>query len=639
MELDRNQAIRPPLSLFQKVLSFFRDVRVIQAITQIIFTVAFFTAVYTLSTNVYNSLIAQGSIPSFSFLSSRAGFDLLETPEWYSAESTYSQALQVGIINTLRVVVIGLVLSTILGVLTGIALLSRNWLVRNLSSAYVEILRNTPLLVQLIFWYYVFMLEVLPRDGDDLTFPAEGIAVFPLRVILYPVLWLIIWALSRQRHTLKGILTGALYGAVLIELVQLLLGYSPLLFVGVGLVGVVVFAIGFTQQKAVPSVMHGAFVGAGLVAVGQMALVALLGTLTNAEIIAADGALWTPVYSVLYLSRKAVAIPELIQTVSFNFWFAIVVLSAAVAAGTFVYFSGVIERTGRNIPRFLIAAGIVLVGMLFGWIFASNAPDTLLASPIWSIITTLGYGVLLIVVLFTIVDQASLRMTKGLSRLIRIGLMVAVVGGGSLLLLQQVQAVLANPVPNTLEEGFVLENNRPVEITELQESGRFLARHEAQVSQQPLVVGIPIKRGTRFQQGVTLSPEYLALTLGLIIYTSAFIGEIVRAGIQAVSFGQFEAARALGLNGSQTLQMIILPQALRVIIPPLGNQYLNLAKNSSLASAVAFADVYSIGQTVMNQSGQSIPGFFLILITYLIMSLIIALLMNVVNSRFQLVTR
>jgi general L-amino acid transport system permease protein len=158
--------------------------------------------------------------------------------------------------------------------------------------------------------------------------------------------------------------------------------------------------------------------------------------------------------------------------------------------------------------------------------------------------------------------------------------------------------------------------------------------------QPPIVVMNPERnRFGRVLAGINLSPSYMAVLIALVVYTAAFIGEIVRAGIQAVPYGQIEAARAVGLSSPQTLRMIILPQALRVIIPPMGNQYLNLSKNSSLATFVAYADTYQVGQTIMNQSGQSITGFFLILLVYLTMSLLISLVMNLVNSRFQLVTR
>jgi general L-amino acid transport system permease protein len=131
----------------------------------------------------------------------------------------------------------------------------------------------------------------------------------------------------------------------------------------------------------------------------------------------------------------------------------------------------------------------------------------------------------------------------------------------------------------------------------------------------------------------------MALLLGLVVYTSAFIGEIVRGGIQAVPYGQIEAARALGLSSGQMLWLVILPQALRVIIPPLGNQYLNLTKNSSLAIAIGYADLFLVTQTIMNTSGQSVTGIFMVMMTYLAMSLTISLVMNVINRRFQLVIR
>ena len=125
----------------------------------------------------------------------------------------------------------------------------------------------------------------------------------------------------------------------------------------------------------------------------------------------------------------------------------------------------------------------------------------------------------------------------------------------------------------------------------------------------------------------------------MVIYTSAFIAEIVRAGIQAVPKGQLEASRALGISQGEMLRLIILPQALRVIIPPMGNQYLNLAKNSSLAIAVSYTDIYQVTNTIINQSGQSVTGILMIMLAYLVISLSISLLMNLLNQRYQLVTR
>jgi general L-amino acid transport system permease protein len=198
--------------------------------------------------------------------------------------------------------------------------------------------------------------------------------------------------------------------------------------------------------------------------------------------------------------------------------------------------------------------------------------------------------------------------------------------------------VSAAPEPQTIqiEQGGQLV---AVPLEQARADGLLTATDEQLYSQAPLLVVRPERQGLRFATGTPISPEYMALLLGLVVYTSAFIAEIVRAGIQAVPYGQIEAARALGLKTNQVLAVVILPQALRVIIPPLGNQYLNLAKNSSLGLAIAFADLFQVTTTIMNQSGQSITGITLVMISYLILSLVISGVMNWLNARFRLVTR
>src|SRR5215468_629690 len=155
----------------------------------------------------------------------------------------------------------------------------------------------------------------------------------------------------------------------------------------------------------------------------------------------------------------------------------------------------------------------------------------------------------------------------------------------------------------------------------------------------PVVWSVPHIEGFNYQGGIVLSPEFAALLFGLVVYTASFIAEIVRAGILAVPKGQGEAARALGLSDRQTFVSIIFPQALRVIIPPLINQYLNLTKNSSLAIAVGYPDLFSIGLTINNQTGQAIPFVVMIMITYLSMSLLTSWGLNMLNRRLALKTR
>ncbi len=150
---------------------------------------------------------------------------------------------------------------------------------------------------------------------------------------------------------------------------------------------------------------------------------------------------------------------------------------------------------------------------------------------------------------------------------------------------------------------------------------------------------VVLSKGGVTLPGLTLSSEFAALLLGLSLYTAAFIAEIVRGGIQSVARGQWEAAQALGLSPSQTMRRVIFPQALRAMVPPLGNQYLNLAKNSSLAIAVGYPDLYAISATTFNQTGRAVEVMILISATYLAMSLAISGLLNFYNQRIQLVER
>ncbi len=149
-----------------------------------------------------------------------------------------------------------------------------------------------------------------------------------------------------------------------------------------------------------------------------------------------------------------------------------------------------------------------------------------------------------------------------------------------------------------------------------------------------------LRRGFQQDVGLNIIPEFLALLFALSIYTAAYIAEIVRAGILAISHGQTEAAYALGLRPGQTLRLVVIPQALRVIIPPLTNQYLNLTKNSSLAVAIAYPDLVSVfAGTTLNQTGQAIEILLMTMAVYLTLSLLISLAMNWYNARIALVER
>ncbi len=156
---------------------------------------------------------------------------------------------------------------------------------------------------------------------------------------------------------------------------------------------------------------------------------------------------------------------------------------------------------------------------------------------------------------------------------------------------------------------------------------------------KPFWVDVPVLQGFNYQGGLRLSPEFAALTVGLTTYTAAFIAEVFRAGILAVQKGQVEAARALGLPPAQVLSLVVIPQALRVVIPPLISQYLNLTKNSSLALTIGYQELFAIGKVTINQAGRAVPVFLMVMATYLAISLITSGILNIYNRRVQFIER
>jgi general L-amino acid transport system permease protein len=383
-------------------IPFWRNERHLQVLSQIVFVLVILFFAFFIFSNMVSGLQRQGVTLGFSFLDGIAGFDIAEAPIEYSRTSSYWDAFQVGLLNTLMVSSVGIVLSTILGVILGVARLSSNLLVRWLATVYLEIIRNLSLLVFLIFCYLAVFLK-LPRLNDAIVWPGPS-----------------------------------------------------------------------------------------------------------------------------YLSNRGLAFPWGLPTESFQTYIAILV--AGVIVSIIIAYMLMLRgrRTGR--PPFAI-----------GW--ATGA-----------------------------------------------FLLVAAVGWFAL----------------------------PV---------------------SPLALDLPSIQGLNIRGGNVITPEFMALVTGLVLYTAAFIGEVVRAGIQAVSRGQVEAARAIGLNGFQILRLVVFPQALRVIIPPLTSQYLNLAKNSSLAIAVGYSDLFYVSNTIINQSGRAVEMITLVMLTYLLLSLLTSLFMNWYNQKVRLIER
>lgn len=354
-----------------------------------------------LVSNTLGRLENQSISTGFGFLQRDAAFAISESLIDYSPKDSYLRALTVGLLNTFRVALVGILLATVLGTLLGVARLSRNWLLARLTGAYVEIVRNVPLLLQLFFWY-ALLREALPHPRQALN-PLPG-----------------------------------------------------------------VFLSGRGLNLPAPQAE------AGMIWVGVAMLAGIVATM-----------LW---------NRRAARVQA---------------------------------SSGRR-PRVL----------------------------------PVGIGLILGVPL----------------------LLFALLGA-------------------------------------------------------PLQWDLPELRGFNFRGGLTLSPEFAALLLGLTLYTAAFIAEVVRAGIQSVGKGQHEAAAALGLRPGLAMRLVVLPQALRVVVPPLTSQYLNLTKNSSLAVAIGYPDLVSVANTTINQTGQAIEGIAIIMAAYLTISLAIAAFMNWYNRRTALPER
>ncbi|MEO8607848.1 MAG: ABC transporter permease subunit [Chloroflexota bacterium] len=562
--------------------AFLRNERVLQALGQIVFAIVIAVLISQLFAAIFSSLASKNLTPTFSFLDNRAGFAISGAPTWYSSESTYAQAFRVGLENTFRVITLGLILTTIMGVLAGIFLLSTNWLIRTITRVYVEIVRSTPLLAQLFVWYFIVMLS-LPNISQAIALPNEGVLQFSIRLLIYALVWFVAWfrlrSLPVDAPRRVTIMTGLLATFITIEIAFWLSNTQAAwknsyangnIMDGGFLVYLVASLLLIVAVWYAP---YGATNGLRWRALG-ITIGQLLGGLLFYFGVVPNAALRVEMYPAIFVSVRGFVFPEILLTARFAEWMAFVGVGFALALMMWLFFGRVTESTGRPIPRGLYALLAIVGFSLVGWLLISSAP-TPATIPVQQ------------------ADKTTAYMTVDAAR----------------------------------QQGLLTEADEQV------------------YSQQPFLFLMPkqkVNKGgivTGYESGSEIPPEYMALLIGLVVYTAAFIAEIVRAGINAVPRGQIEASRALGFSTAQTLRMIILPQSLRVIIPPLGNQYLNLAKDSSLAIAIAYADVVFVTTTIMNQSGQSVTGISMLMGVYLVISLTISVFTNWFNRRFKLVTR
>jgi general L-amino acid transport system permease protein len=447
-----------------------------------------------------------------------------------------ARALLVGIVNTMRVAISGIIAATVLGTLIGIGRLSSNWIVNKIATVYIETIRNIPLLVQIFFW------SALAVTLPALT--AEDVGTYWIKA-------------SNKGLAIAWVFPGR--------------GFWPwLAFVVVGFfIGRYVARRRKAYQEDTGNLGHG-----GRYWIGIVLLFAIVG------------------------------------------WFAWPLL------GFMEYVFGAIESVMDALPPILFPIIAAIASIVFAtmWIWRffqsrrTPAGFGKMTDDDWFRVIFAGVAGILLAVLAFVIGGYSIKTVAGD--------------------VQTVAELFRTALGNFfgwLAASFSNAGNEVVEALD-RTSGPL-------VPQRPIVelrgAGIP-QYGL---SGMVMTVPFFAIWTGVTLYTAAFIAEIVRGGILAVAKGQTEAAQAVGLKRSQYLRLIILPQAFRVILPPMGNQYLNLAKNTSLGLAVAFADIVAVGTTVINQTGQSLPVVIVWMAFFTTVSLSISSIVNYYNRKMMLVER
>lgn len=524
------------------------DIRVIGVIAQIIFVilaVIFFAWVgrnvnanlATLGENQFACADGSSSFRcSFRFMEDSAQFEIDENVINYETTDSYWRALAVGALNTVKVSAWGIPLTTVLGTLVGIALLSKNWFVRTVARSYVEIFRNTPLLVQLVLIFFVFFAALLPdlKDASRLF----GLPIyFNKRGVDFA--------------TFAFMPNGAMLRTMLI-------------------VGAIVALIVLNRLSAYTN-STGKTTRAPFVALGVFLLFGLIGYFLSGNNPSTQGFIAQDIYNVssfddVLTADWATLKPAALEQVLAN-----------TAEGAEPALEIDLAENDAGVARLKIC--------------------TLAGSPSLANVTE---------------RLESAGIEYDMSRAGTIARAERLFNSGEC-------DVLAG------ETTTIIDRMGDVSLTPIKEPRA--------------VWSIPRLDGLNFQGGAKMTSAFGAVLLGLVLNTGASVAEIVRAGIQAVSKGQSEAASALGLSESQRLSLVVLPQALQVIIPPLISSYLNLVKNSTLAMIVAYADWWAVTNTIINQSGRPIQPILITMLTFLTLSLSISGFLNWYNARVRIKER
>lgn len=594
-------------------IPFWRNVKTIGIFLQILFLVIVIALALGIFNNV-SSALARTHIPAnFNFLTARAGVPIAETPIPYTPQDPYWRALVIGLLNTLRVALVGVVLATILGVIVGVMRISGNFLARQVATGYVELLRNTPLAVQIIFWYTAVLSVVPPLVSNPINLPG-GILISNIGVALpwvFPS-----YSFSAWWPWLLGAVAAALlvwfWRRSVIRRSDRPGRAWPLALLTLVAVAVAGFYI-VAARTSVPDELDLDY----LVDRGRGTAFVDLNDNGRYDAGIDRTMSYLPVTARIEegrLSANSSNLQESGAEVSSTFRFPLI------AEGEFesaeVTFANE-DEAGRFDLHFtqFPSRGIIYedVNGNGEWDEGEEInPETGRGfSGIRLHLDVVGFE------RYVVADR------EGQIRLPRFEVVSEPEEAGGPAAPVGAPTALFGPPPGAADA------DEPEEIVfsyEIGEAG-------------PLVWSRPSVAVANYDGGIRLSSSYLAMLFALVVYTAAFMAEIVRAGIQAVPKGQTEAARALGIRPGQIFNLIVFPQALRIIMPPMISQYLNLTKNSSLAPLAAYGELFAISIIVANQTGASVPITIMLIVAYVVISLIFALVLNIVNARMALVER
>jgi His/Glu/Gln/Arg/opine family amino acid ABC transporter permease subunit len=597
-------------------IPFWRNVKTIGIAVQVVFVVVIAAGIGVLVSNVLTALRTANLPADFSWMGSRAGIPIAETPIPYTVADPYWKALLIGFLNTLRVALIGVVLASLIGVLVGVMRLASNWLVRTLASVYIELLRNIPLAVQIVFWYSAVLLPIPPRLNNPIELPGGvllsnvGLA-FPF---LYPsyrfgawVPWLVaavvlavIAAVWRDRALKRADRVGRVWPYPLAAFVlTAAVGY------GVASIGTAVpdtYAIDFNVERGRGTVFRD-LDGDGVRGRGEP--VAPFAS-TIVRVAAAQ------------LTTTTQNLVESRRNVDATFRFPLVRETDVASVEVVFDDAAAAEEAGYRLHFFAFPSrGLVYQDRDGDGEFTEGEQR--------DAATGVGFNGIRLIMRIEGYERPIVADRDGQVRTPAFAPLIGADGDGD-----GAAAADAAPAPSfSVFAPVAAADDAPAPLVadvELRPAG-------------PLVLSrVHVPVGS-YEGGQRFTVNYLALLLALVIYTSAFIGEIVRGGIQAVAKGQREAAQALGLSGYQIFTLVVFPQALRIVLPPVISQFLNLTKNSSLAPLAGYAELFVVAGIVANQTGASIPIALLLVVSYLTISLVFAYVLNVVNDRLALVER